>query len=376
MFPLCVCVWICTCVRRLLCVHDNGPGNRRWECVYVIDDCRRLAECVRSSLKWLAAGGDSCFNSWADRINSNALKSKSGEHLFSLPAVPTSRRGIRLGHTARLELALPEKWAGCSATMGQEKGVEGGIKKIQWRNRTESKMNARQKERHTWRERGRTGIRLSCFWTSGLNKGPIFWQAEGCWPRAALRRQIASFQSVLPDRRTTGVNSELPPRVQRPPTWASFTQWYPLPASVPCAQNQEVEVCIVCEVCDGESIIECMLCLHSPGESISRSSHSIYFLNSYFWSFCEQLICAFAFLVFWTINWICLNPTSYSQLQTNIQICLHSINNWWIEVSPHPTFFVHHNTDKKICDFKAWNSLHKHVHANESGSWNVLQFII
>ncbi len=237
-------------------------------------------------------------------------------------------------------------------------------------------MNARQKERHTWRERGRIGIRLSCFWTSGLNKGPIFWQAEGCWPRAALRRQIASFQSVLPDRRTAGVNSELPPRVQRPPTWASFTQCYPLPASVPCAQNQEVEVCIVCEVCDGESIIECMLCLHSPGESINRSSHSIYFLNSYFWSFCEQLICAFAFLVFWTINWICLNPTSYSQLQTNIQICLHSINNWWIEVSPHPTFFVHHNTDKKICDFKAWNSLHKHVHANESGSWNVLQFII
>lgn len=154
MFPLCICIWICTCVRRMLCVHDNGPGNRRWECVYVIDDCRRLAECVRSSLKWLAAGGDSCFNSWADRINSNALKSKSGEHLFSLPAVPTSRRGIRLGRTARRELALPEKWAGCSATMGQEKGVEGGIKQ-----NTVAELDGVQTERNAERETHMKGKR-------------------------------------------------------------------------------------------------------------------------------------------------------------------------------------------------------------------------
>lgn len=227
-FPLCVCVCVCTCVCKSLCGHDNGPGNRRWECVYVIGDCHRLAECVRSSLKWLAAGGDSCFNSWADRINLNALKSKSGEHLFSLPAVPTSRQGIRLGPAARLELSLPEKSESPRVSHRHHGTGEGG-----WGGSGGIGRSPRAKEgrdRDTGRERGRIGIRLARFWTSGSNKGPIFWQAEGCWPRTAQQRQIALFQSAMPDRRTAGVNSELPPCVQRPPTGASFTRWCPLPA--------------------------------------------------------------------------------------------------------------------------------------------------
>lgn len=88
---------VCVCVRQNRFIHTMGQGTDG-KCVYVYacvcQQCiSSLAENVRSSSKWLAAGGDSCFNSWADRINSNAPKSKSEEHLFCLAAAPSAQAG-------------------------------------------------------------------------------------------------------------------------------------------------------------------------------------------------------------------------------------------------------------------------------------------